>query len=123
LPSVKKLKTIALKASKKMVEVSSGDDFEDEGKAVGMLAKNFRRLMRNERYRKKFFGKIKKVPEKLNLRKPRRKIPGAQDVMNAQGLGISGPIVGISSKVRGRLITRLSVMSPKKKKLLSKRNF
>jgi hypothetical protein len=41
------------------------------------------------------------------LRKSRRKIPEALDVMNAQGLGISGPIVGISSKIRGRLIMRL----------------
>jgi hypothetical protein len=32
LPPVKKLKTIALKASKKKVEASSEDDFEDEEK-------------------------------------------------------------------------------------------
>jgi hypothetical protein len=49
LPPVKKLKTRALKASKKRVEVSSVDDSEDEEKVVAMLAKNFRRLMRNER--------------------------------------------------------------------------
>jgi hypothetical protein len=48
LPLVKKVKTIALKASKKKVEVSSEDDSEDEEKAVAMLAKNFRRLMRND---------------------------------------------------------------------------
>jgi hypothetical protein len=35
LPPVKKVKTIALKASKKKVEVSSEDDSEDEGKDVG----------------------------------------------------------------------------------------
>jgi len=40
LPPVKKLKTIALKASKKKVEVSFGDDYEDEEKVVAMLAKN-----------------------------------------------------------------------------------
>jgi lipoate-protein ligase A len=124
LPPVKKLKTIALKASKKKVEVSSGDDSEDEEKAVAMLAKNFERLMRNERFKKKFLEKMKKVLREAEPEeKPRRKIPGAQDVMNARGLGISRPIVGISSKVRGRRITRLSVMSPKKKKLLTKRNF
>jgi hypothetical protein len=39
LPPVKKLKAIALKAFKKKVEVSSGDDSEDEEKAVAMLAK------------------------------------------------------------------------------------
>jgi len=41
LPPVKKLKTIALKAFKKKVEVSSGDDSEDEEKVVAMLAKKF----------------------------------------------------------------------------------
>jgi len=35
LPSVKKVKTIAFKASKKKVEVLSEDGFEDEEKAVG----------------------------------------------------------------------------------------
>jgi hypothetical protein len=48
LPPVKKLKTIALKASKKKVEASSKDDSEEEEKAVAMLAKNFRRLMRDD---------------------------------------------------------------------------
>jgi hypothetical protein len=41
LAPVKKLKTIALKASKKKVDVSSRDDSEDEEKVVAMLAKNF----------------------------------------------------------------------------------
>jgi RNA-binding protein YhbY len=120
---VKKLKTIALKASKKMVEVSSGDDFEDEEKDVVMLAKIFGRLMRNERFKKKFSEKMKKVPREAEPEEAEKKDPRGQDVLNAQGLGISGLIVGISSKARGRLITRLSMMSLKKKKLLSKRNF
>jgi uncharacterized coiled-coil DUF342 family protein len=64
LPLVKKLKTIALKASKKKVEVSSGDDFEDEEKDVAMLAKNFGRLMRNERFTKKF-SKNEEGPQRI----------------------------------------------------------
>jgi hypothetical protein len=48
LPPVKKLKTIAPKASKKRVEASSGDDSKEEEKAVAMLAKNFRKLMRDD---------------------------------------------------------------------------
>jgi hypothetical protein len=55
LPPVKKLKTIALKASKKKVEASSEDDSEDEEKAVAMLAKNFRRLMKDDRFKKEVF--------------------------------------------------------------------
>jgi hypothetical protein len=75
LPSVKKLKTIALKASKKKVEVSYGDDSEDEEKAVAMLAKNFGRLMRNERFKKKFFEKMKKVPREAELEEAEKKNP------------------------------------------------
>jgi hypothetical protein len=48
LPPVKKLKTIALQGSKKRVEVSSGDDSEEEEKVMAMLAKNFRRLMKDD---------------------------------------------------------------------------
>jgi hypothetical protein len=59
LPPVKKLKTTVLKASKKRVEASCGDDFEEEEKVVAMLAKNFRRLMRDDRFKKKFSEKMK----------------------------------------------------------------
>jgi len=76
LPRVKKLKTIALKASKKKVEASSEDDSEDEDKAVAMLAKNFRRLMKDDRFKKKFYDKMKKPlrdaePEEEEKRDPR----------------------------------------------------
>jgi len=102
LPPVKKVKIIALKASKKKVEVSSENDYEDEEKVVAMLAKIFGRLMRNDQFKKKFFNRLKKAPESLNLRKLRRKIPEAQDVLNAWGLGICGLTVGTSSREKGR---------------------
>jgi hypothetical protein len=74
LPPVKKLKTIALKASKKKEEASSEDDSEDEDKA--MLAKKFRRLMKDDRFKKKFSDKMKKPlreaePEEEEKRDPR----------------------------------------------------
>jgi len=65
LPPVKKVKTIALKTSMKKVEVLSGDDSEDEEKVVAMLAKNFGRLMRNDRFKKKFFERLKKAPREF----------------------------------------------------------
>jgi hypothetical protein len=79
LPPVKKVKTIALKASKKKVKVSSEDDSENEEGVVAMLAKNFGRLMRNEKFKKKFSERLKKPPrefepeeaEKRDLRGPR----------------------------------------------------
>jgi hypothetical protein len=52
LPLVKKVKTIALKASKKKIKVSSEEDSEKEEDAVAMLAKNFRRLMKNDKFQK-----------------------------------------------------------------------
>jgi hypothetical protein len=102
LPPVKKLKTIALKASKK-VEASSEDDSEEEEKVVTMLAKNFRRLMRGDRFKKKFFETMKKVPKEVNLRKKKRRIPEGPDVLNAKVLGISEPIVGILRRASGKL--------------------
>jgi hypothetical protein len=62
LPPVKKLKNVALKASNNKVEASSKDDFEDEEKAVAMLAKNFRRLMKDDWFKKKFSERVKKSP-------------------------------------------------------------
>jgi len=56
------LKTIALKASKKKVEASPEDDSEDEDKAMAMLAKNFRRLMKDDQFKKKFSERMKKSP-------------------------------------------------------------
>jgi hypothetical protein len=87
LPSVKKLKTIALKASKKKVEVSYGDDSEDEEKAVAMLAKNFGRLMRNERFKKKFSKKMKKVPREAELEEAEKKNPRGRRCYECSGFG------------------------------------
>jgi hypothetical protein len=101
LPSVKKLKTIALKASKKKVEASFEEDSEEEENVVAMLAKNFRRLMRDDQFKKKFYEKVK-LPENLILRKRKRRIPEGLNVLNAQVLGIFKPIAGILRRERGR---------------------
>jgi hypothetical protein len=123
LPSVKKVKTIALKASKMKARVSSEEDSDNEEGAVAILAKNFKELMKNDKFKKKFFERLKKVPENLSLKKQRRKTQEAPDVLNAQALGIFWLIAGISSRVKGRSTMRLSVMSQKKKKLLLRINF
>jgi hypothetical protein len=102
LPPVKKLKTISLKASKKKVEASSEDDSEEEDKVVAMLAKNFRRLMKDDRFKKKFYDKIKKPLREAEPEED-EEILEDPDVLNAQALGISGRIVGISKRTRGRL--------------------
>jgi hypothetical protein len=75
LPPVKKVKTIAFKASKKKVEVSSKDDYEDKEKAVAMLAKIFGRLMRNDRFKKKFSERMKKAPIESEPEEAEKKDP------------------------------------------------
>jgi hypothetical protein len=78
LPPVKKTKAIAFKASKKKARVSSEEDSDNEDDAVAMLAKNFGRLMKNDKF-KKFTERLKKAPreskpeeaEKKDLRGPR----------------------------------------------------
>jgi RNA-binding protein YhbY len=87
LPPVKKLKTIALKASMKKVEVSFGDDSEDEEKAVAMLAKNFERLMRNEQFKKKNFEKMKKVPREAKPEEAEKKDPRGPRCFECSGFG------------------------------------
>jgi hypothetical protein len=86
LPPVKKLKIIALKASKKKVEVSSGDDSEDEEKAVAMLANFFGRLMRNEMF-KKFSEKMKKVPREAEPEEAEKKDPRGPRCFECSGFG------------------------------------
>jgi len=87
LPPLKKMKTIALKASKKKVEVSSGDNSEDKEKDVAMLAKNFRRLMRNELFKKNFFKKMKKVPRESKPKEAKKKDPRGPRCFECSGFG------------------------------------
>jgi hypothetical protein len=60
LPPVNKAKTISLKASKKKARVLSEEDTDNEEDAVVMLAKNFERLMKNDKF-KKFTKRLKKA--------------------------------------------------------------
>jgi hypothetical protein len=60
-PPIKKAKTIALKASKKKARVSSEEDIDNEEDAMVMLAKNFERLMKNDKFKKKFTERLKKA--------------------------------------------------------------
>jgi hypothetical protein len=65
MPPVKKVKTIALKASMKKVKVSYEDDSENEEKVIALLAKSFERLMRNDQFKKKFSKKNEEGPQRI----------------------------------------------------------
>jgi len=87
LPLVKKVKTIAPKASKKKVKVSSEDDFENEEEVVAMLAKNFGRLMRNDQFKKKFFERLKKAPKESEPEEAEKKDPRGPRCFESSGFG------------------------------------
>jgi hypothetical protein len=102
LPPVKKLKTIALKASKKKVETSSEDDSEDEEKAVAMLAKNFRRLMKDDRFKKKFSERVKKPPKEAELAEEEKKDPRGPRCFECSGFGHIRAECGNLKKGKGK---------------------
>jgi len=66
MPPVKKSKTIALKASKKKARVLSEEDFDNEEDTVAMLAKNFGRLIKDDKF-KKFTERLEKSPRESEL--------------------------------------------------------
>jgi len=102
LPPVKKLKTIALKASKKKVEASSEDDSEEEEKVVAMLAKNFRRLMRDDRFKKKFSEKVKKAPREAEPEEKEKKDPIRPRCFECSGFGHIRADCGSLKKGKGK---------------------
>jgi hypothetical protein len=102
LPQVKKLKTIALKASKKKVEASSEDDFEDEDKAVAMLAKKFRRLIKDDRFKKKFSDKMKKPLREAEPEEEEKTEPRGPRCFECSGFGHIRADCGNLKKGKGK---------------------
>jgi hypothetical protein len=102
LPPVKKLKTIALKASKKKVKASSDDDSEDEDKAVAMLAKNFRRLMKDDRFKKKLSDKLKKPLREAEPEEEEKKDPRGPRCFECLGFGHIRADCGNLKKGKGK---------------------
>jgi len=102
LPPVKKLKTIALKVSKKKVEASSEDDSEEEEKVVAMLAKNFRRQMRDDHFQKKFYEKVKKAPREAEPEEEEKKDPRGARCFECSGFGHNRADCGNLKKGKGK---------------------
>jgi hypothetical protein len=101
-PPVKKLKTIALKASKKKVEASSEDEYEEDEKAMAMLAKNFRRLMRDDRFKKKFSEKVKKAPREVEPEEEEKKDSRGPRCFECSGFGHIRADCGNLKKGKGK---------------------
>jgi hypothetical protein len=93
LPLVRKVKTIALKASKaskKKSRVSSNEDSDIDEDAVAMLAKNLEHFMKNNKFKKKFSDKLRNAPHITDTEKVEKKDPRVPTTSNVQALGTSG---------------------------------
>jgi len=121
---VKKLKTIALKASKKKVEASSEDDSEEEEKAVAMLAKNFKRLIRDDRFKRKFSEKVKKAPREVDPEEEEKKDPRGPRCFECSSFGHIRADCGNLKKGKGKeynvtLSDELEEEAPESEKFLA----
>jgi hypothetical protein len=87
LPPVKNVKTFSHKASKKKAKLSYEEDSEKEEDAMAMLAKNFGRLMRNDRFKKKFSEKLKKAPRESKSEEAEKKDPRGLRCFKCSGFG------------------------------------
>jgi hypothetical protein len=87
LPPIKKAKTIALKAAKKKSRVSSDEDSDDDEDVVTLLAKNFGKLMKNDRFKKKFTEILKKVPKEVESEEAEKKDPRGPKCFECSGYG------------------------------------
>jgi hypothetical protein len=52
-----------------------------------MLAENFKRLMRNDRFKKKFSEKLKKAPREFELEEAEKKDPRGPRCFECSGFG------------------------------------
>jgi hypothetical protein len=115
LPLVRTAKAIALKASKKKTKFLFDEDSKNEVEdAVSMLAKNFGRLMKNPRFKKKFSGRLKGDP---NEAKPEeeKKDPRGPRCFECSGFRHIKHTIEISDRQRERLTTLLSVNLKKRR--------
>jgi len=90
LPPVRKAKTIALKASKtykKKSRVSSDEDFDIDEDAVAMLAKNFERFTKNNKFKKKFSDRLRKAPHIAEPEEAEKKDPSGPQCFECSGFG------------------------------------
>jgi hypothetical protein len=57
---------------------------------VAMLAKNFERFMKNNKFKKKFSDRLRKAPHTTDTEEAEKKDPKGPSASNVQVLGTSG---------------------------------
>jgi cobyric acid synthase len=124
LPQIKKVKTISLKASKKKAKVSSEEDSNNEEDAVVMLAKNFGRLMKNDKFKTKFIERLKKAPRESEPQEAEKKDPRGPKCFECSGFRHIRADYGNLKQGKWKAYNAtLSDESKEEKKLLHKINF
>jgi hypothetical protein len=63
------------------------EDSNNEEDAVAVLAKNFRRLMINDKFKKKFTERLKKAPRESELEEAEKKDPIGPRCFECSGFG------------------------------------
>jgi hypothetical protein len=90
LPPIRKAKTIALKASKaskKKSRVTSDEDSDIDEDVVAMLAKNFERFMKSNKFKKKFSNRLRKAPYTTDTEEAEKKDPRGSQCFECSGFG------------------------------------
>jgi hypothetical protein len=115
---VKKEKAIALQASKKKARVSSEEDSDNEEDAVAMLAKNFGRQMKNDKFKKKFTERLKKATREFEREEAEKKDPRGPRCFECSSFRHIRADCGNLKQGKGFPTMRLSMLIQKKKKKL-----
>jgi hypothetical protein len=101
-PSVRKEKTITLKASKKKTKVSSDEDSDINQDAVAMLAKNFERFMKNNKFKKRFSNRLKKASQTVEPKEAEKKDPRGPQCYECSGFGHIKTECANLKKIKGK---------------------
>jgi hypothetical protein len=102
LPPVRKTKTIALKASKKKTRVSSDEDSDINEDVVAMLAKNFERFMKNNKFKKRLSDRLKKAPRTPEPEEVEKKDPRGPQCYECLGFGHIKTECANLKKIKGK---------------------
>jgi len=104
-PPIRKVKTITLKASKASKNkyvVSSDEDSNVDEDAVAMLAKNFKRFMKNNKFKKKLSNKLRKAPHTTDTEEAEKKDPRGPQCFECSGFGYIRTECANLKKQRGK---------------------
>jgi hypothetical protein len=113
LPPVRKANAIALKVDKNKNKASSDEDSDNEEEdAVAMLTKNVGRLMKHDKFKKKFTERLRGTPREAKPEEDEKKDPRGPICFECSGFGYVRANCG---RPRGRLTTLLSTNLKKRR--------